>query len=257
MGMIRIRPYRAVPRMALVAACLLLPLLASGCKEIKDIGEELGWIKREEARPLPVETTLASHWIPADTSVDEASQARWSERWWQWVGRFAEAEGKPYLDPDGSLCAQHQDQGPVWFLAGTDGNFDAVRTCRVPAGKHLFVPLINWVVTRGVGEVSCAEKQAQARRFADHVVSGLALLDGRPVGELQRMRVASGTCFASPDGSSGASDGYWLMLKPLPPGKHQLAVAATFRDGPRQTMQNFRYELEVDGETGGVAGAVQ
>jgi hypothetical protein len=71
------------------------------------------------------------------------------------------------------------------------------------------------------------------------------------------MRVASGDCFASPDGLSGASDGYWLMLKPLPPGKHQLAVAATFRDGPRQTMQNFRYELEVVGEPDDVAGAVQ
>lgn len=259
MGLIRIRRYRAASRTALVVACLSLPLLISGCKEVKDIGEELGWIKREEARSLPVEdTSLVSHWIPADKTVDEASQARWSERWWQWVGRFAQAQGKPYLDPDGSLCAQHQDQGPVWFLAGTDGNFDAVRNCRVPAGKHLFVPLINWVVTRDiVGEMSCAQKQAQARRFADHVVSGLVLLDGRPVGELKRMRVASGDCFTSPDGSSGASDGYWLMLKPLPPGKHQLAVAATFRDGPRQTMQNFRYELEVEDEAGGVAGAVQ
>ena len=259
MGLIiHIRSYGAASRMALVAACLSLPLLGSGCKEVKDIGEELGWIKREEARSLPVEdTSLASHWIPAEAAVDEASQARWSERWWQWVGHFA--DGAPYLDVDGSRCAQHQGQGPVWFLAGTDGNFDAVRTCRIPAGKHLFVPLINWMVTRDPidGEMSCADKQAQAGRFADHVVSGLVLLDGRPVGELQRMRVASGSCFVSADGSSGASDGYWLMLKPLPPGKHQLAVAATFRDGPRQTMQNFRYELEVDGEPGGVAGAVQ
>ena len=254
MGMIRIRRHRA----ALVAACWLLSLLATGCNEVKDIGEELGWIKREEARTLPVEaTSLASHWIPADSAVDAASQARWSERWWQWVGQFSDQA--PYLDVDGSRCAQHQGQGPVWFLAGTDGNFDAVRDCRVPAGKHLFVPLITWVVTHDLPNdgMSCADKQARAKRFADHVVSGLVLLDGRPVGELQRMRVASGDCFASPDGLSGASDGYWLMLKPLPPGKHQLAVAATFRDGPRQTMQNFRYELEVVGEPGDVAGAVQ
>jgi hypothetical protein len=256
MGLIRILPRRATSRLALMAACALLPLLASGCKEIKDVGEELGWIKQEDA-PLPVEVnTLDSHWIPADTVVAGVGQAQWSERWWQWVAR-AGAEQAPYLDPDGSRCAQHQDQGPVWFLAGTDGKFEAVRNCRIPTDRHLFVPLINWVVTRDiVGEMSCAEKQAQVGRFADHVVSGLVLLDGRPVGELKRMRVASGGCFAAPDGLPGASDGYWLMLKPLPPGKHQLAIAAAFRDGPRQMIQNFRYELEVEGAPA-AAGAVQ
>ena len=67
------------------------------------------------------------------------------------------------------------------------------------------------------------------------------------------MRVASGACFDSFRGSpSGATDGYWLMLKPLPPGKHQLAIAASYRDGPKQMLQNFRYELEVEGEAGGV-----
>lgn len=258
MGLIRIPTRHTTTRLALMAACVLLPLLASGCKEAKDVGEELGWIKQEDRAPLPVEVNgLDSHWIPADAGVADIGQAQWSERWWNWVGR-ADAKEAPYLDLDGSRCAQHQDQGPVWFLAGTDGNFDAVRSCRIPAGKHLFVPLINWVVTRDiVGEMSCTQKQAQAGRFADHVVSGLVLLDGRPVGELKRMRVASGGCFAAPDGASGASDGYWLMLKPLPPGKHQLAIAAAFRDGPRQTMQNFRYELEVEDEAGGVAGAVQ
>ncbi len=242
-----------------VALCALLPLLASGCKELKDAGEELGWIERERTLPPIEETSLASHWIPSDTAVDSAGQARWSERWWQWVARF-DAADVPYLDPDGRRCAQHQEQGAVWFLAGTDGNFDAVRSCKVPADRHLFVPLINWVVTAGPpGDAawSCEQKRAQAARFAEHVISGLVLLDGRPVGEFKRMRVASQDCFSGPGGVSGASDGYWLMLKPLPPGKHQLAIAATFREGPRESMQNFRYELEVEGAAGEVPGAVQ
>ena len=81
------------------------------------------------------------------------------------------------------------------------------------------------------------------------MVTGLVLLDGRPVGELQRMRVASGGCFEmSASQPASASDGYWLMLKPLPAGKHQLAIAATYREGVKQSMQNFRYELDVQGE---------
>ncbi|MFC3551740.1 hypothetical protein ACFOLC_12045 [Lysobacter cavernae] len=241
-------------------ACVLLSSLASGCKEVQDIREELGWAKPAEAKPIPVVASLETHWVPAEAAVADVGQAQWSARWWQWAGRFPGVNELPYRDPDGRRCAQYQEEGPVWFLAGTDGAFDAVRSCRIPANKHLFVPLINWMASRGLqgAPMSCAEKQAQASRQADHVVSGLVLLDGRPVGELQRMRVASGTCFdGAPGEGAAASDGYWLMLKPLPPGKHQLAIAAAFRDGPRQMLQNFRYELEVEGDPAEVAGAVQ
>lgn len=262
MGLSRIvvaGPRRRTWRMAVVAGVLLSSLLVAGCKEVQDIREELGWAKPNELPPAPVVASLETHWVPADAAVADVSQAQWSARWWQWAGRFPGVNELPYRDPDGRRCAQYQE-GPVWFLAGTDGNFDAVRSCRIPAGKHLFVPLITWVANRGLQGVpmSCAEKQAHARRLADHVVSGLVLLDGRPVGELQRMRVASGACFdGAPGDLPAASDGYWLMLKPLPPGQHQLAIAAAFRDGPRQMLQNFRYELEVEGEPAEVAGAVQ
>ena len=254
MGMIAKR------RVAAIAAGFSLVLLMTGCQEIQDIGEELGWVESPAipAPATPAAPPVESHWIAADTAVEGISQAQWSARWWQWVGRFPNINEMPTTDPDGQRCAQHQENGPVWFLAGTDGNFDAVRNCTIPAGKHLFVPLINWVVTRGLQEMSCEEKKAEATGHADHVLSGLVLLDGRPVGELKRMRVASGSCFAAlHDQPPGASDGYWLMLGPLPPGKHQLAIAAAYRDGPKQMLQNFRYELDVQGEPASSAGAVQ
>ena len=239
-------PWRA----ALAAPCLLGALLAGGCKEVQDIREELGWAKQREAPPPPPVVSLDDRWVPSDTDVDALRQPQWAARWWQWAARFGDDTGAPFRDPDGRHCALNQEEGAVWFLAGTDGTFDAVRTCTVPAGKHLFVPLINWVVDEAA---SCGDKQARAARLADHVYTGLVLLDGRPVGQLERMRVAAGTCFAMSDQSPGAAtDGYWLMLRPLPPGKHQLAVSAAWRDGPRQTMQNFRYELDVlaDGAAG-------
>ncbi|HEV8695279.1 MAG TPA: hypothetical protein VGQ93_14010 [Lysobacter sp.] len=251
----------SVLRAATMAAGFSLALLMTGCQAIQDIGEELGWVE-PSATPAPatfVTPSLESHWIPADNAVEGISQAQWSARWWQWVGRFPNVNEVPIRDPDGQRCAQHQEDGPVWFLAGTDGNFDAVRNCTIPAGKHLFVPLINWLATRGLQEIpmSCAEKKAEAAKVADHVLSGLVLLDGRPVGELKRMRVASDSCFDIRNSPPGATDGYWLMLKPLPPGKHQLAIAAAYRDGPKQMLQNFRYELDVEGGPSEAAGAVQ
>ena len=237
----------------LAAACLAAALSAAGCKEVQDIREEMGWAKQPDAPPPAPVMNLSDRWIPADNGVADLDQAQWSQRWWAWAGRF---EGKaPFKDVDGSRCAMHQE-GPVWFLAGTDGSFGAVRHCTIPADTHLFVPVMNWIVATGevgatdAAPATCQGKQGQAARLADHVVSGLVLLDGRPVGELQRMRVAGRTSFAaSADAPVAASDGYWLMLKPLPPGEHTLAIAAGYREGARQAMQNFQYTLEVQGAT--------
>lgn len=245
----RMRGWR---RSLLLGTLVCSAVLAGGCDTIQDMREELGLAEApppplEEAAPIPV---AESHWIPADADVEGIPHSEWAQRWWQWAARFPNARELPYLDPDGRRCDQFQQDGPIWFLAGTDGNFEVLRNCRIPDGKHLFVPVINYIVSRGLPgdpEPTCEEKQAEAARFADHVLTGLVLLDGRPVGELKRMRAASGGCFESFRGEpEGATDGYWLMLKPLPAGKHQLAITAAYRDGAKQMLQNFRYELEVE-----------
>lgn len=239
--------FRAASRAALATMCVAGALAATGCKEVQDAREELGWSQQREAPPPAPVVSLDDRWVPADGVVADVAQTQWSSRWWQWAANF---DGKPpYEDRDGSRCAMHQD-GPVWFLAGTDGSFDAVRTCTIPADRHLFVPLITWFVAAGdPGEtqaLSCTQKQQRAANFADHVYTGLVLLDGRPIGQFQRMRAAGETCFTLTSSHPAvATDGYWLMLKPLPPGQHTLAVAAAYREGPRQSMQNFQYTLEV------------
>lgn len=227
-------------------ACVLVILATAGCGQIRDIGEEMGWIAPPQQPPSPpAAPTLEKNWVPADAGVAGVSQSKWSERWWQWAGRFPNNNELPYRDPDGRRCAQFQEKdGAVWFLAGTDGNFEAARSCRIPADKHLFVPLINWFAAEG----DCARKTAEAKRFGDHVLTGLVILDGRPIGDFRRMRVASGACFDAFRGRpSGATDGYWLMLSPLPAGEHVLAITAAYRDGGKQMLQNFQYKLDVEG----------
>lgn len=245
-------------RAARKAALAGLVLAMAGCGQLRDIGEEMGWIQPPPTPALTTEAapSLEALWLPAEQSVADIGQAQWTTRWWQWVARFPDRNQAPYLDPDGRHCALYQDAGPVWFLAGTNGNFDVVRTCAVPADRHLFVPLINWIVSSaGPGTTApCAAKKAEAAKRADHVLSGLVLLNGRPIGQFKRMRVASGGCFSAfRNNPPAATDGYWLMLKPLPPGKHQLAIAAAYREGPKQVLQNFRYELEVVEASAGAA----
>ncbi|WP_460733893.1 hypothetical protein [Lysobacter tyrosinilyticus] len=232
-------------RLAL-AAGVLVSLATTGCGQIRDIGEEMGWIEPpQQPAPPPEAPSLEKNWVPAAAAVAGIPQSKWAQHWWQWVGRFPSTNELPTRDLDGRQCAQFQEKdGAVWFLAGTDGNFEAARSCRIPANKHLFVPLINWFATEG----DCAQKISEARRFADHVLTGLVILDGRPIGDFQAMRVASGTCFAaSGDRPAGATDGYWLMLSPLPAGPHVLAITAAHHDGGKQMLQNFQYKLEVEG----------
>lgn len=148
-------------------------------------------------------------------------------------------------------------EGPVWFLAGTNGRFRPRRECEIPEGKYLLVPVINMVYwQRSPVELRapCAELQASAAVNNDRLRSAVALLDDRPVGDVRLLRVRSEGCFRmdpnDPDSPLGAADGYWLMIKPLPVGRHTLMVGANYGE-PGQAYgdmnQNFEYVLHVGG----------
>lgn len=186
--------------------------------------------------------------------VEGATLGTWTGRWWQWaLGQWVE----PYRDPDGRLCDVGQ-QGPVWFLAGTDGSFHVQRTCAIPLDTHVLVPVINMIYMnpRSGQARSCAELQADAAVNNDHLVSAVVLLDGQPLGDVKRHRVRSDGCFpldpGDPSSPLAAADGYWLMLKPLPRGRHVLTVGANYGDtgtGYGGMQQNFEYVLDVGGST--------
>jgi hypothetical protein len=181
--------------------------------------------------------------------VDGVGLEQWTARWWRW------AHGQPippYLDRDGRLCDFGQ-AGPVWFLAGTDGSFEPRRDCVVPEGKHLLLPVINMIYWQQVpGGSPCSELQRGASVNNDRLSSAVVLLNGQSLGDIRLRRVRSG-CFAmdpdDPESVLAAADGYWVMLKPLPRGRHTLVVAANYGGagarGYANLRQNFEYVLHV------------
>lgn len=185
--------------------------------------------------------------------VAGVSLGEWTARWWRWVDAQS---GAPYLDPDGRVCDLGQE-GPVWNLAGTNGRFQPRRECVVPEGKYLLLPIINMVTYQVDAEVTCKGLQAGAAANNDYLISAVVLLDGQPLGDMRRHRVRSDGCFraVADDDSSrlAAADGYWLMLKPLPPGRHTLHVGANYGvpDGGAYSRmrQTFEYVLHVGGRT--------
>ena len=66
--------------------------------------------------------------------------AEWTARWWQWVLSLP-VENNPANDTTGKNCAINQN-GPVWFLAGTVGGV-VERNCTIPAEKAILFPILN------------------------------------------------------------------------------------------------------------------
>jgi hypothetical protein len=199
--------------------------------------------------------------LPPDAKVAGVDFGDWTARWWLWAHTLPVP---PYLDPDGRLCQLGQE-GPVWFLAGTDGSFTARRKCVVPKDKYLLIPVINMYHAFHAAASDpehahpCSVLQARAAVNNDHLVSAVVLIDGKPLPDVARYRVRSNGCFALDSSvpeelsTTAASDGYWLMLKPMSPGRHTLSIGANYGapdgDGYGNMRQNFEYVLDVGGAT--------
>jgi len=180
--------------------------------------------------PLLLMTVSASaeesYLVPPDEPVAGLSQEGWSRVWWQWAATFERYES-PIADATGELCTNNQS-GDVWFLAGTYGSARTIRTCTVPRGKHLFFPIINYVVMpRGTRSLSCAAAIGTAARVTDDLSRILLEVDGEPYEGLVAHRQATRECFDLGALSvppihlyPAAANGYYVMVRPLPPGEH-------------------------------------
>jgi hypothetical protein len=190
--------------------------------------------------------------IPPQAHPHGRTYDEWSAAWWQYMLSVPVSQN-PLLDETGANCGVSQT-GHVFFLAGTLGG-TAVRTeCVVPTGVMLFFPILNSLCTNEPPPLTPTEDLAPCAAITIDLVTDLAVeIDGAPVEDLRRFRAASpafgltlpednllnlffgpvpaGSCFPDPDVGAcvpwvAATDGFWLMLPPLPPGEHTLHIFA-------------------------------
>lgn len=80
--------------------------------------------------------------LPPNSNAFGKTYAAWSVAWWQWALSIP-TPSNPLLDQTGANCSVGQSD-PVWFLAGLwSGSGTVTRSCMVPSGTALFVPLFN------------------------------------------------------------------------------------------------------------------
>ena len=151
----------------------------------------------------------------------------WSTKWWQWLLSIPKSNN-PAFDYTGANANINQNCSEVFFLCQTyeDVLFMPNRTVIVPAGRYLFMPIINWIsILHNDGETD-EELIAIAKERMDIVANLTITINGITIKEgLEKYRAqspffdillpADNIIELLPGPTRGISDGYWLFLKPL------------------------------------------
>jgi hypothetical protein len=187
-----------------------------------------------------ISITSTPAYSQAVPKVLQKTIGEWSAIWWQWALSIP-ADSNPMLN---GPCDEGQG-GPVWFLAGSWLEGKATRDCAVPAGKYIFFPISNafWVQTPLDNP---ALIEPDWRKLASDYVAPAAVmkctLNGVPLifnpdTPIVRSQSPVFTATFPEDNVFGmdpalltgdpiVSDGYWVMLPPLPAGAYTLRFVA-------------------------------
>lgn len=177
-----------------------------------------------------------------------------SADWWTWALNCPPPPLNPILDPDGS--AAHVNQaGRVWFLAGTFGG-QVTRTCTVPAGKSLYIPLVNSMWNGDDPDEEEVLRQ-NVNDALDAVTELYCTINGESLQKLSAYRAVSPLFdFPVTEGSfanlfmdvgeyPSVAGAYAVLLAPLPPGDYVIEFGGAKEDG---WSVSVTYYLTVEGE---------
>jgi hypothetical protein len=218
--------------------------------------------------------------IPPGSHAFGHTYGEWSAQWWRWAFQLPVHGPRGAVHqlaaPNGALDCSYGQSGKVWFLAGTFSadastptpGLNANRRCTIPSGTALLFPVVNAeadnIDPSGSGQSlnkSLATLRADAAANMDAVRGSLATIDGRPVARINDYRVVSPVFnyklpkdnivsfankapfppVATPR-PGAVADGIFVLLAPLPVGKHTLHWEGGIPDA---FTQNITYTITV------------
>jgi len=182
-----------------------------------------------------------------------------SADWWKWA-MSSPAEINPVRDVSGAQCGTGQ-KGRVWFLAGGFGSSRIKRNCAIPSGKYIFFPVINmayWPREANNG-FTCDQAKENAAMNNDTAIDLFVELDDVAVKDPKKYRASTSKCFDIYErvpaafkpykAYPSASDGYWILLKPLKRGKHLFRFGGRYNNTTAnygRMVQDIEYEISVE-----------
>ena len=157
----------------------------------------------------------------------------------------------PFFNEGGTVDASLGQDGPVWFLAGSNVG-PVTRRATVPTGVSLFFPLANLnndcpcpdpAFKPELGESMEHFLVRTAQPYLQYMTGLFAEIDNVPVRNLESYLATSSLFMINADPAlaqdpvwdpciTGSPQpaiamGYWLLLPPFPPGVHKLHFGST------------------------------
>lgn len=174
--------------------------------------------------------------VPFGVTVPE-----WTVRWWRWLLSSSVATN-PATDYLGKCSELRQDDAHVWFLAGTFGG-SANRTCTIPVGKAVLMPIINYECSFADEPMIKSEEdlEQKCKMEIDDIKNLYVSIDGTFLNNLDRYRVRSSVfpinlrvnniLGVKPGMTKMVTDGFWIFLKPLKYGHHKVTSFGSCQSG--------------------------
>ena len=174
---------------------------------------------------------------PRDSKPFGRSWEEWAASWCKWLLGLPK-EINPALDESGENCSQKQEDANVWFLAGSFGNIVPItRICRIPRNRTILFPILEKEdsFAEDVDLKYEAELALRAKEFMDRVRNLQLIVDGIKIQGLSEYRVQSAifdlifpiNCVyeVEPGPTRAVCDGYWVFLRPLSTGQHEIRLS--------------------------------
>jgi hypothetical protein len=197
------------------------------------------WVEAKDPRALIA---------PIDTKPQGQTYGRWAAEWWQWALGVPLATS-PFTDTTGQFCS-HRQVGNVWFLGGTTLAGPVVRSCEIPAGTSLFFPMINNFYGAFLNDDPATRTEAFVRAQSECTEAAQisVWIDGVKIPRALHFFTGKANKLSPlfnvqlpPDNFSGldpitalelvlspsAEQGYYLFVRPLSVGQHEIHWVAT------------------------------
>jgi hypothetical protein len=183
---------------------------------------------------LPVEGSTPVNIFPPGSKPYGLTYSDHIKNFWKWTLAIP-AKENPVDDPTGEKCAtgQSNSNSSVFYLAINNGGVSE-RTCKVPAGKGLFIPVmqVEWS-DKEVPGASVEDLSKSAKKDQDSVNSLYLKIGDKEYNfeELNKYRTHTddfevvfpdngifGVVKGGP--SKAVADGRYVLTEPLPKGNH-------------------------------------
>jgi hypothetical protein len=161
----------------------------------------------------------------------------------------------PLEDRTGEMCNYgkngQNETNTIFYLTGNSGG-NTEKTCKIPAGLGLFIPVITGEFSQGESQGSTVEDLRMTAKNDQESMQNLLLsINGKEIpkevlssyalltGDFDVIFPNNAVFGANPGPSKAVADGYYVISKPLPPGNYDIIFSGRIPSDPGSTEPPF------------------